>query len=75
MRTKEAEENEQCIDMANMIKRNNHLKKRIQELEATQKTAQLFTSSLNFIENLTATSLSLPQSEFDLFMSGKIPPA
>ena len=30
--------------------------------------------ALNFIENLTATSLSLPQSEFDSFMSGEIPP-
>merc|ERR1740123_428341 len=30
--------------------------------------------ALNFIENLTASSLSLPQSEFDSFMSGEIPP-
>ena len=30
--------------------------------------------AINFIENLTAQSLSLPQAEFDSFMSGDIPP-
>ena len=30
--------------------------------------------ALNFIESLTAASLNLPQSEFDSFMSGDIPP-
>ena len=30
--------------------------------------------ALNFVESLTAASLNLPQSEFDSFMSGEIPP-
>ena len=47
MKTKEAEEiakMNNLNDMANMIKNNINLKKRIRELEAAEKKAQLFTS-------------------------------
>ena len=47
MKTKEAEELAKMNivnNMANIIKNNNNLKKRIRELEAAEKKAQLFTS-------------------------------